>query len=138
MARYEVIASAQVDRRQSTSDYFTMAKLSGRLDRGMHLQPGRETCPTAGSPSILRHKFSPRKQDEAALMANRTLAQLGIPATQVVQVDLLRLSRKGRTLVRSWTGPGNPPGPDPSGDREPRNPLPAPPHLNASLELPTD
>ena len=137
MARYEVIASAQVDRRQSTSDYFTMAKLSGRLDRGMHLRRV-EDLPDGRVALILQHKFSPRKQDEAALMANRTLAQLGIPATQVVQVDLLRLSRKGRTLVRSWTGPGNPPGPDPSGDREPRNPLPIPPYLNASLELPTD
>ena len=53
---------------------------------------------------------------------------LGIPAAQVQQIDLLRLSRKGRTLVRSWVGPDNPPGPEPAGDREPRNPLPTPPH----------
>jgi hypothetical protein len=137
MARYEVIARAQVDRRQSTSDYFTLAHLSGRLDRGMHLQRVEE-LPDGRVALVLQHKFSPRKQDEAALMANRTLAQLGIPAAQVSQVDLLRLSRKGRTLVRSWIGPGNPPGPDTSGDREPRNPLPAPPHLNASLELPSN
>ncbi|WP_433019134.1 hypothetical protein [Kribbella sp. CA-294648] len=137
MARYEVIARAQLDRRQSTSDYFTMAHLSGRLDRGMHLRRVEE-LPDGRVALVLQHKFSPRKQDEAALMANRTLAQLGIPAAQVSQVDLLRLSRKGRTLVRSWIGPANPPGPDPSGDREPRNPLPAPPHLNASLELPSN
>lgn len=137
MARYEVIARAQVDRRQSTSDYFTMAHLSGRLDRGMHLQRVEE-LPDGRVALVLQHKFSPRKQDEAALMANRTLAQLGVPAAQVFQLDLLRLSRKRRTLVRSWIGPGNPPGPDSSGDREPRNPLPAPPHLNASLELPSN
>jgi hypothetical protein len=136
MAHYEVIARAEVDRRQSTSDYFTLALLSGRLDKGMHLCR-IDDLPDGKVAIVLQHDFSPRKQDEAALMANRTLAQLGIPAAQIIQLDLLRLSRKGRTLVRSWSGPGNPPGPDLSGDREPRNPLPTPPHLNASLELPT-
>ncbi|NEA31314.1 hypothetical protein [Streptomyces sp. SID13031] len=137
MARYEVIARAAVDQHQSTSAYFTLAMLSGRLDNGMHLCR-IEDLPDGRVALVLQHKFSPRKQDQAALMANRTLAQLGIPASQVLQLDLLRLSRKGPVLVRSWTGPGNPPGPDLSGDREPRNPLPNPPHLNASLDLPKD
>jgi hypothetical protein len=135
MARYEVIARAIVDRRQPTSAYFTLAMLSGRLDKGMHLAR-IENLPDGKVALVLQHKFSPRKQDEAALMANRTLAQLGIPASQILQLDLLRLSRKGAVLVRSWTGPGNPPGPDLSGDREPRKPLPTPPHLKASLDLP--
>ncbi|WP_020387192.1 hypothetical protein [Kribbella catacumbae] len=137
MARFEVIARAEVDRRQSNSAYFNLAMLSGRLDKGMHLQR-IEDLPDGKVALVMQHKFSPRKQDEAALMANRTLAQLGIAPSQVLQLDLLRLSRKGRTLVRSWVGPGNPPGPDLSGDREPRNPLPTPPHLKAALDLPTD
>lgn len=137
MARYEVIARAEVDRRQSNSAYFNLAILSRRLDKGMHLQR-IEDLPDGKVALVMQHKFSPRKQDEAALMANRTLAQLGIASSQVLQLDLVRLSRKGPTLVRSWVGPGNPPGPDLSGDREPRNPLPNPPHLKAALELPTD
>jgi hypothetical protein len=135
MARYEVIARAAVDRRLTNSAYLELALGSTTLDRGMHLQR-IEDLPDGRVAIVMHRNLSPRKHDEAALMANRSLAQLGIPAASVQQIDLLRLSRKGRTLVRSWVGPGN--GPDPSGDREPRNPLPAPPHLNASVDLPTD
>jgi hypothetical protein len=135
MARYEVIARATVDRRLPTYAYLDLALDSMTLDRGMRLQQ-IEDLPDGKVAIILRRNLSPRKQDQAALMANRSLAQLGIPAAKIQQIDLIRLSRKGPTLVRSWRGPGNPPGPDLSGDREPRNPLPAPPHLNASLDLP--
>jgi hypothetical protein len=78
---------------------------------------------------------APGSTTGAALMANRSLAQLGIPATKVQQIDLIRLTRKGRTLVRSWVGPG-PTDPGSAGDREPRNPLPNPPHLKAERDLP--
>jgi hypothetical protein len=63
---------------------------------------------------------------------------LGIPATDVQQIDLHRLSRKGRTLIRSWVSPSGPAGPGPAGVREPRKPLPDPPHLKAALDLPED
>ena len=137
MARYEVIARAKVDRRLSNSTYIDLALMSQLLDKGMRLQR-IEDLPDGRIAIVLQHNLSKRKHDAAAEMANRSLAQLGIPAAQVQQIDLLRLSRKGRTLVRSWVGPDNPPGPDPAGDREPRNPLPTPPHLKISLDLPRD
>ena len=137
MARYEVIARATVDPRLSNAAYIDLALHSSTLDKGMHLQR-IESLPDGRVAIVLRQNLSPRKHDEAALMANRSLAQLGIPAAQVQRIDLIRLTRKGPALVRSWSGPGDPPGPDLSGDREPRNPLPSPPHLNASLDLPQD
>ena len=137
MARYEVIARATVDTRLSNAAYIDLALHSSTLDKGMRLQR-IENLPDGRVAIVLRQNFSPRKHDAAEQMANRSLAQLGIPATQVQRIDLIRLTRKGPALVRSWSGPGNPPGPDPAGDREPRNPLPAPPHLNASLDLPQD
>jgi hypothetical protein len=36
MARYEVIARAQVDRRLSSTEYIDMALLAHSLDKGMH------------------------------------------------------------------------------------------------------
>ncbi|GAA1613750.1 hypothetical protein GCM10009789_79910 [Kribbella sancticallisti] len=137
MARYEVIARASVDRRLSDSAYLDLALGCGKLDKGMRLQR-IEDLPDGKVAIVLQSSLRPRKHDEAALMANRSLAQLGIPAASVHQIDLLRLSRNGPTLVRSWVGPNNPPGPDLGGDREPRNPLPTPPHLNAALDIPRD
>ena len=133
MARYEVVARAKTDRRLSDTDYIALALKSQSLDKGMRFQRV-EDLPDGTIAVVLQHKLSPRKHDDACTMANRSLAQLGIPASQVQQIDLLRLSRKGRTLVRSWH---TPPG-DPSGDREPRRPAPNPPHLNAALDLPDD
>jgi hypothetical protein len=137
MARYEVIARAQVDRRLSDSDYLELALRGHALDKGMHFRR-IEDLPDNRIAIVLQHKLRPRKHDEAAMMANRSLAQLGIPAARVLQIDLIRMSRKGRTLVRSWVGPNGPSGPDLSGDREPRTPLPTPPHLKAALDLPRD
>lgn len=134
MARYEVVARAKTDRLFNAA-YIDLAFKSYALDAGMRLCRV-EDLPDGTIAVVLQHKFSPRKHDSACAMANRSLAQLGIPANQVEQIDLHRLSRKGRILVRSWSGPGNPPGPDPSGDREPRNPKPNPPHLSIHLDLP--
>jgi len=96
-----------------------------------------EDLPDGSIAVVMQQKLSPRKHDTACEMANRSLAQLGIPATQIQQIDLHRLTRKGgRALIRSWVGPNNPPGPDPAGDREPRRPKPTPPHLTISRDLP--
>jgi hypothetical protein len=137
MTRYEVIARAQVDRRLSTTEYIDMALLAHFLDKGMHFQR-IENLPDDQIAVVLQHKASSRKQDAARHKAHRSLALLGIPAADVRQIDLHRLSRKGRTLVRSWVGPGGPAGPGPAGVREPRRPLPNPPHLKAALDLPAD
>lgn len=133
MARYEVVARAKTDRRLSDTDYLELAFRSHALDKGMRFQRV-QGLPDGTIAVVLQHKLSPRKQDTACTMANRSLAQLGIPASQVQQIDLHRLSRKGRTLVRSWLTP--PPPADPSADREPRRPSPNPPHLKAALDLP--
>lgn len=135
MARYEVIARAKVDHPLSPATYIDLALKSHSLDKGMRFQR-IEDLPDEQIAIVLQRKLSRRKQDEAVLMANRSLAQLGIPAAQVRQIDLHRVSRHGRVLVRSWLGPGGPSGPGTSGDREPRNPLPAPPHLKAGRDLP--
>ncbi|TDD20166.1 hypothetical protein E1218_22920, partial [Kribbella turkmenica] len=124
MARYEVVARAKTDRRLSDADYLQLAFRSHALDKGMHFQRV-ENLPDGTIAVVLHHKLSPRKHDTACTMANRSLAQLGIPARQVQQIDLHRLSRRGRTLVRSWLTP--PPPADPAGDREPRRPAPNPP-----------
>ncbi|MGW1339696.1 hypothetical protein ACWCOV_01480 [Kribbella sp. NPDC002412] len=136
MARYEVVARAKTDRRLSDTDYIDLALKSHTLDKGMRFQRV-EDLPDGTIAVVLQHKLSPRKHDAACSMANRSLAQLGIPASQVQQIDLHRLSRKGRVLVRSWHTPQDPPG-GAAGDREPRRPSPNPPHLNAALELPKE
>ncbi|MEU4195243.1 hypothetical protein AB0E69_25315 [Kribbella sp. NPDC026611] len=136
MARYEVVARAKTDQRLSNSAYIELALKSGMLDKALHLQRV-EDLPDGSIAIVLHQKMSPRKHDAACGMANRSLAQLGIPASDVQRIDLHRLTRKGgRALVRSWQGPTTPP--DLSGDREPRHPKPTPPHLNASLDLPHD
>jgi hypothetical protein len=138
MARYEVVARAKTDRRLSDTDYLELALNSWSLDKGLRFQR-IEDLPDGTIAVVLQQKMSPRKHDAACAMANRSLAQLGIPASQVQQIDLHRMTRKGgRALVRSWVGPNDPPGPDTAGDREPRRPKPTPPHLEASLDLPED
>lgn len=137
MSRYEVIARAQVDRRLFSTEYIDIALLAHSLDKGMHFQR-IENLPDGQIAVVLQHKSRSREQDAAQLKARRSLAMLGIPAADVQQIDLHRLSRKGRTLVRSWVGPGGPAGPGPAGVREPRKPLPNPPHLKAALDLPAD
>jgi hypothetical protein len=138
MARYEVVARAKTDRQLPDSAYLELALNSFALDKGLRFQR-IENLPDGSIAVVLQHKMSPRKHDAACAMANRSLAQLGIPAAQVQRIDLHRMTRKGgRALVRSWSGPGDLPGPDTAGDREPRNPKPTPPYLKASLELPRD
>jgi hypothetical protein len=133
MARYEVVARAKPDRRLSNAAYIDLALNSCSLDKGLRFQR-IEDLPDGTVAIVLQQKMSPRKHDAACEMASRSLAQLGIPAAQVQQIDLHRLTRKGgRALVRSWVGPNNPPGPDTAGDREPRRPKPTPPHLRAYL-----
>ncbi|MEV6285707.1 hypothetical protein [Kribbella sp. NPDC051770] len=122
MAQYEVIARTRQPRRLTTSAYLDSAK----LDKGMRFVR-TETLPDGRVAVVLQHKSSPRKHDFAAATAHRTLAQLGIPAIEVEQLDLFRLDKHGRALVRSWKQPPA----DPSGDREPRRPLPNPPSLRA-------
>ncbi len=117
MARYEVVARVKSDRRLSHADYVVLASTSYSLDKGMRFQRV-EDLPDGMIAVVLQHNLSPRKHDAACTMANRSLAQLGIPARDVQQIDLHRLTRrKGRTLVRSWRGPQNPPGNE-SGDRD--------------------
>ncbi|MFF0344566.1 hypothetical protein [Kribbella sp. NPDC004875] len=133
MARYEVVARAKTDRRLSNSDYIDLALKSWSLDKGLRFQRV-EDLPDGTIAVVLQQKLSPRKHDAACAMANRSLAQLGIPAAHVQQIDLHRMTRKGgRTLVRSWVGPGEGPG-GTAGDREPRRPKPTPPHLRAYLK----
>lgn len=134
MARYEVVARARVDRRLPTQ-YSDRALKSHSLDKGMRFRR-IENLPDGQLAIILQQKISPRRADAVHGMAHRSLAALGIPANSVQQLDLHRLSRKGRTLVRSWVGPGGPAGPGPAGVREPRKPLPTPPHLRAALDIP--
>ncbi|MFC9690629.1 hypothetical protein ACFTSF_18915 [Kribbella sp. NPDC056951] len=137
MSRYEVIAHAKPVRRLTEPEYVALSLTSYPLDRGLRFQRLDE-LPDGKIAIVLQHKSSARKQDQAYAMAQRTLFQLGIAATEVERVDLLRLTRKhGRTLVRSWMGPQGGPG-DPAGDREPRRPKPTPPQLRAAQELPTD
>jgi hypothetical protein len=129
MAQYEVIARTRLDRRLTTSAYPDLALDSPKLDKGMRFVRTEE-LPDGQLAVVLQHKSSPRKHDLAATSAQRTLAQLGIPAAEVQQLDLIRLTKHGRALVRSWKQyPG-----DPSGDREPRRPRPTPPSLRAAKE----
>jgi hypothetical protein len=136
MSRYEVIAHAKPVHRLSEPEYVALSLTSYPLDRGLRFQR-MEDLPDGKVAIVLQHKASSRKQDEAYAMAQRTLFQLGIPATEVERVDLHRVTRKhGRMLVRSWISPQGPG--DAAGDREPRRPKPTPPHLQAARELPTD
>ncbi|ADB30966.1 hypothetical protein Kfla_1872 [Kribbella flavida DSM 17836] len=136
MAQYEVIARARLDRRPSTSDYLDLALGSAALDKGMRFVRV-DDLPDGRVAVVLQHRLSPRKHDQAAAMANRSLAQLGIPASRVQQIDLVRMSRKGRALVRSWVTPDSN-GPGTAGDRAPRTPHPTPPSLQAARDLPTN
>ncbi|TDD51081.1 hypothetical protein E1263_30455 [Kribbella antibiotica] len=132
MSRYEVIAHAKPVRRLSGPEYVALSLTSYPLDRGLRVQRASE-LPDGKVAIVLQHKASPRKQDHAYAMAQRTLVQLGITATEVERVDLHKVSRKhGRTLVRSWISPQGPG--DPSGDREPRRPKPTPPQLRAARD----
>ncbi len=134
MSRYEVIAHAKPVRRLTEPEYVALSLTSYPLDRGLRFQRLDE-LPDGKVAIVLQHKTSARKQDQAYAMAQRTLSQLGIAATEVERVDLHRVTRKhGRTLVRSWIGPQGPG--DPAGDREPRRPKPTPPQLRAARELP--
>jgi hypothetical protein len=120
-----------------SAEHIDMALLAQFLDKGMHFKR-LVNLPDGRIAVVLQHKSRSRKLDSAQHKTQRSLSMLGIPAADVQQVDLLRLSRKGRTLVRSWVGPGGPAGPGPAGVREPRKPLPNPPHLKAALDLPAD
>ncbi|GAA1582360.1 MULTISPECIES: hypothetical protein [Kribbella] len=134
MARYEVVARAKPDRRLSNADYIDLALHSWSLDKGMRFQR-IEDLPDGSIAIVLQRKMSPLKHDAACAMANRSLAQLGIPAGDIQRIDLHRMTRKGgRALIRSWAGPNNPPGPGSAGDREPRRPKPTPPHLQEYLK----
>src|SRR5689334_16138536 len=110
MAQYEVIARTRLARRLTTSAYLDLALDSPKLDKGMRFVRTEE-LPDGQVAVVLQHKSSSRKHDLAAATANRTLAQLGIPATEVQQLDLVRLTKHGRALVRSWRQyPGDPSG----------------------------
>ncbi|MEU8222054.1 hypothetical protein [Kribbella sp. NPDC048915] len=130
MAQYEVVARAKPVRRLSNAAYIDLALNSSSLDKALKFQRV-EDLPDGTIAVVLQHKMSPRKHDTARELANRSLAQLGIPARQVERIDLHRLTRKGgRALIRSWPGPHTPP-PGTAGDREPRQPKPTPPSLRA-------
>ncbi|GAA0593764.1 hypothetical protein HPO96_06490 [Kribbella sandramycini] len=133
MSRYEVIAHAKPVRRLTDPEYLELSLKSFALDRALRLQRV-DNLPDGSLAIVLAHRTSPRKHDQAYEKAQRSLAQLGIPAAQVERVDLHRLSRRGRTLVRTWISPLGPG--DPAGDREPRRPQPNPPSLKAAEELP--
>lgn len=137
MARYEVVARARLDRHLSTTEYIDLAVKAHSLDTGMRFQR-IDKLPDGQIAVVLQRRLGNRKQDAAQQLAHRSLAHLGVPVTTVQQVDLHRMSRKGRTLVRSWLSPSGPAGPDGAGDREPRKPLPSPPYLKAALDLPQD
>ena len=134
MARYEVVARAQLHRSLSTTERIDLAVKAHSLDTGMRFQR-IEHLPDGQIAVVLQRKLGKRKQDAAQQLARRSLAHLGVPAPSVQRIDLHRMSRNGRTLVRSWL---NPAGPDGAGDREPRRPLPSPPSLEAALDLPED
>jgi hypothetical protein len=135
MARYEVVARANVGRQLSPTESIEMALKAHALDKGMRFQRV-ENLPDGEIAVVLQRRLNHRKPDQAHLMARRSLATLGIPALKVQQIDLHRLGRGSRTLVRSWVGPGyDGGGPGTAGDREPRNPLPKPPHLRAALDV---
>jgi hypothetical protein len=135
MARYEVVARAQIGRHLPSPDSIDMTLKTHSLDKGMRFRRV-DTLPDGQIAVVLQQRARPRRTDEVCAMAQRSLATLGVPAGSIYQLDLHRLSRKGRTLVRSWVGPGGPAGPGPAGVREPRKPLPNPPHLRAALDLP--
>lgn len=138
MARYEVIARAQVGRQLCRTDTIDLIVKGRGLSEGMRFERV-EPLPNGEIAVVLRRKLRARKPDQAHELTNRTLAVLGIPASQVRQIDMHRLTRgKGRTLIRSWVNPADPGEPGTAGDREPRNPLPNPPHLSAELDVPRD
>ncbi|WP_328996260.1 hypothetical protein OG394_16565 [Kribbella sp. NBC_01245] len=138
MARYEVIARAQVGRQLCRTDAIDLTLKGRGLSEGMRFERV-EPRPDGEIAIVLHRKFSSRNPDRANELTHRTLAVLGIPASQVRQIDVHRLARgKCPTLVRSWVNPADPGEPGTAGDREPRNPLPNPPHLRAELDVPRD
>lgn len=92
MGRYEVVARAKTDRRLTDTDYLELAFRSYALDKGMRFQRV-DNLPDGTIAIVLQQKMTARKHDEARGMVHRSLAQLGVPATQVQQIDLHRLSR---------------------------------------------
>ncbi|MFC0623035.1 hypothetical protein [Kribbella deserti] len=138
MARYEVIARAQVGRQLSRTDAIDLTLKGRTLQEGMRFERV-EPLPNGEIAVVLKRSLNARKSDRAHELTQRSLAVLGIPASQVSRIDVHRLSRKnGRALVRSWSGPSGPTDPGTAGDREPRNPLPSPPYLQARLDLPRE
>lgn len=99
---------------------------------------------TESAPGELTFVFTPPRylhpdSAETAWMAvHYTLKELGIHRTAFRQIDVHCVSRlRGRrTLIRSWTHRGRNGGPGAAGVREPRTPLPNPPHLRAELDPP--
>jgi hypothetical protein len=85
-----------------------------------------------------RH-FPPECTGTACLAVQSGLRELGIHMAAFRQIDVHRVSRRGgrRTLIASWTWPGSSGGPGAAGVREPRKPLPNPPHLRAKRDQPT-
>ena len=136
MARYEVTARTRVGRHLTTTDRVDMALRAMSTDPGMRLQrvdelPGGEVA------IVLQRRLRSGRPDRAHLLTHRTLASLGVEATTVQQIDVHRLTKRhGRTLVRSWAGPGGYDGPGPAGVREPRRPTPNLPSLRAEADLP--
>ena len=127
MARYEVTARA-------TSPH-------GLLLGERRLHNARVRCVTSDGSDrwtvVLRPRSRRGKPDGAWLVAQASVFELGIDPAAISQIDLHRVSRRGtrRTLIRSWSGPADP-GPGTAGTREPRKPLPSPPHLHVALPLP--
>lgn len=135
MARYEVVAQVRLDHHLSTTEHIDLTVKAHSLDTGMRLQR-IENLPDRQIAVVLQRRLGHRRQDAARALAQRSLAHLGVPAATVQRVDLHRMSRTGRTLVRSWPGAAGPAGPQGAGDREPRKPQPGPPHLSAAMDLP--
>lgn len=130
MARYEVTA------RTRRSEHPGLALKARTLQTGMHLARV-DALPDGSAAIVLQHRLRRGGPDREQLLTHRTLAALGIQAGAVERIDLHLLTRRrGRTLVRSWPGPGRPEGPGNAGDREPRHPLPSPPSLQAEADLP--
>ena len=103
MSRYEVIAHAKPARRLSEPEYVALSLTSYPLDRGLRFQRLDE-LPDGKVAIVLQHKTSARKQDQAYAMAQRTLFQLGITATEVERVDLHRVSAN---TAAPWSGRGS-------------------------------
>lgn len=134
MARYEV--TARTRQRLGGSGHADLALKALALPTGMHLARV-DALPDGSAAIVLQHRVRRGGPDREQLLTHRTLAALGVQAGTVERIDLHLLTRRrGRTLVRSWPGPGGPEGPGNAGVREPRRPLPSPPALKAEADLP--